>query len=114
VNVVSSLTSVLSSSGTLREGGRPSRLRGALVVSQLALSVVLLVAASLFVRSLFVARTIDIGFDARERVLLSMNVGLQGYDETRSQRFYDAVLARARTLPSVQEAAFAFPAPFDT
>src|SRR5687767_145223 len=114
VNVVSSLASVLGSSGALREGGRPSRLRGALVVSQLAMSVVLLVAASLFVRSLFVARNIDIGFDARDRVLLSMNVGLQGYDESRGQRFYDAVLARARALPSVQVAAFAFPAPFDT
>ena len=98
----------------LREGGRPSRLRGALVVSQLALSAILIVAASLFVRSLVVARTVDIGFDARDRVLLSMNVGLQGYDSTRGRRFYDDVLARARTLPSVQRAAFVFPAPFDT
>jgi predicted permease len=114
VNVVSSLTGVLSSSGTLREGGRPSRLRGVLVVSQLAMSVILLVAASLFVRSLFAARDIDIGLDARDRVMLSMNVGLQGYDQERAQRFYDAVLSRARALPAVQQAGLTFPAPFDT
>jgi predicted permease len=113
VNVVSSLTGVLGSSGTLREG-RPSRLRGVLVVSQLAMSVILLVAASLFVRSLVAARNIDIGFDARDRVMLSMNVGLQGYDRERAQRFYDAVLSRTRALPTVQQAALTFPAPFDT
>ena len=114
VNIVSSLSSVLGSAGALREEGRPSRLRGMLVVSQLALSVVLLVAASLFVRSLVVARTVDIGFDPRDRALLSMNVGLQGYDSTRGRRFYDEVLTRTRALPSVQDAAFVFPAPFDT
>ena len=43
-----------------------TRLRGVLVVSQLAMSVILLVATSLFVRSLLVARTIDVGFDARD------------------------------------------------
>ena len=43
-----------------------------------------------------------------------MNVGLQGYDPERAQRFYDAVLSRARALPAVRQAALTFPAPFDT
>ena len=70
-------------------GGRPTRLRRSLVVTQLALSVVLLVGGMLFVRSLVAARAMDLGFDARERALVSFNVGLQGYDERRGQTFYD-------------------------
>jgi predicted permease len=94
--------------------GRKQRLRSALVVGQIALSVMLLVGATLFVRSLAVARAADIGFDQRNRVVMSVNVGLQGYDSTRGRRFYDDVLVRVRELPSVVSASWTFPAPFDT
>ena len=111
--VVGNLSNVLGGQA-LQVSGRPQRLRGVLVVSQLALSVMLLAGGALFVRSLLVARTIDIGFDPGDRVMLSVNVGLQGYDETRGLRFYDEVLRRTRALPNVVAATFAFPAPFDT
>ena len=78
------------------DAGRPSRTRNVLVVSQLALSVILLIAASLFVRSLKMADTVSLGFEPRNRVLVSMNVGLQGYDQARGLRFYDEVLRRTR------------------
>ena len=94
--------------------GRSRRLRGMLVVSQLALSVVLLVGATLFVRSLLVERASDIGFDPRNRALISVNVGLQNYDAARGRRFYDDVLARIRALPQVASASWGFPVPFDT
>ena len=94
--------------------GRPQRLRGVLVVSQLSLSVILLVGAMLFVRSMLLARAIDLGFDSQHRALMSVNVGLQGYDTTRGRRFYDDVLSRIRALPSVASAAWMFPVPFDT
>jgi predicted permease len=94
--------------------GKRQRLRSALVVSQLALSVVLLVGATLFVRSMLAARNADLGFNPRERALMSVNVGLQGYDETRGRLFYDDVLARVRAMPNVESAAWAFPVPFDT
>jgi predicted permease len=97
-----------------RRGGRPTRLRGSLVVIQLALSVVLVVGGVLFVRSLVAARTMDVGFDARDRALVSINVGLQGYDERRGRSFYDEVLARVRAMPGVAAAGFVHPAPFDT
>ena len=93
---------------------QPSRTRSVLVVSQLALSVILLVAASLFVRSLTMAETVNLGFEPRNRVMVSMNVGLQGYDQTRGLQFYDEVLRRTRLLPGVVAASFAYPAPFDT
>jgi putative ABC transport system permease protein len=94
--------------------GRRQSLRGVLVVSQLSLSVVLLVGAMLFVRSMLVARATDLGFDATHRAVMSVNVGLQGYDTTRGRRFYDDVLARVRGMPAVASAAWMFPVPFDT
>jgi predicted permease len=110
-DVVPPLTSVDAAS---RRGRRAPRLRGALVVLQLALSVVLLVGGMLFVRSLMAARTADVGFDPSGRALVSINVGLQGYDERRGRDFYDRVLARVRGLPDVAAAGLAHPVPFDT
>jgi predicted permease len=111
-------TSVKSLSGLIgarrTSTGSRRRIRSALVVCQLSLSVVLLVGATLFVRSLLVARSVDLGFDPRNRVLLSLNIGLQNYDQARGRRFYDDVLARLREQPGVADAAFAFPVPFDT
>jgi len=83
-------------------------------VSQLSLSVVLLVGAMLFVRSMLLARGTDLGFDSRHRALMSVNLGLQGYDTTRGRRFFDDVLSRVRALPGVASAAWVFPVPFDT
>ena len=107
-----SLSALIGSKRT--SAGRPQRLRGALVVGQLSLSVVLLVGAMLFVRSMLIARDADLGFDSRHRALMSVNIGLQGYDTTRGRRFYDDVLARVRALPNVASAAWSFPVPFDT
>jgi putative ABC transport system permease protein len=56
----------------------------------------------------------DLGFDARDRALVSFNVGLQGYDERRGQAFYGQVLARVRALPGVAAAGLGRPVPFDT
>ena len=97
-----------------RSARQRGRAGGVLVVAQLAMSVVLLVGGTLFVRSLLVARNLDVGFDQSNRMLLSVNVGLQGYTTERGRRFYDDVLARVRALPEVASAAWVFPVPFDT
>ena len=107
-----SLSALIGSRRT--SAGAPRRLRSTLVVGQLALSVVLLVGATLFVRSLMLARTMDFGFDALRRAVVSVNIGLQNYDEARGRKFYDEVLARVRALPEVAHAAWSFPTPFDT
>ena len=96
------------------DAGRPSRTRNVLVVSQLALSLILLIAASLFVRSLAMAETLNLGFEPRDRVVVSVNVGLQGYDQARGLQFYDDVLRNTRLLPGVRAASLVYPAPFDT
>jgi predicted permease len=112
-DISASLASVI---GERRRSRRRLRMhaRDLLVVSQLAMSVILLVAGTLFVRSLVIARQADVGFDTTDRLLLSTNVGLQGYDEAKGRRFYDDVITRVRGVPGVASAAWGFPVPFDT
>ena len=89
-------------------------LRGLLVVGQLALSVVLVTGGALFARSLLAARAVDVRFDPRDRIAVSVNPGLQGYDEARGRALYRDVLARIRATPGVASASWGFPTPFDT
>ena len=86
-------------------GFRRSRLRNALVVVQVALSLVLLICAGLVVRSLQAAQRMRPGFNPENAVALSFDVGLQGYDETRGRAFQQQVLERARALPGIRSAA---------
>jgi predicted permease len=74
--------------------------------------VVLLVSAGLFLRSAANARTIDPGFDTRNVLNASLNLGLGQYDEPRGRQFYRDVIDRLEALPSVQTAAFAQTVPF--
>ena len=58
-------------------------MRSALVVTQLAVSLLLLVGAGLVLRSLKASRTADAGFDPHHVVSLSVDLQPNGYDETR-------------------------------
>jgi putative ABC transport system permease protein len=82
-------------------------LRNALVVAQVSLSVVALVAAGLFLRSLGSAKDLDPGFEAKRLALLTLSPGEKGYDQARTEQFYDRVLERARSLPGVRSASLA-------
>ncbi len=85
--------------------GRSPMSRG-LVVVQMALSILLLVSAGLFLRALQSATSMDPGFDdPGNLVMASMDPGLQGYDEVRARAFYDRLLEEARALPAVRDAA---------
>ncbi len=81
-----------------------SRLRGAFVVGQAALSIVLLVMAGLFLRSLQRAAALDVGFGARDGLVLATDLGLGGYDHSRVESFQTNLLERARHLPGVTAA----------
>ncbi|MGH9793330.1 MAG: ABC transporter permease [Candidatus Acidiferrales bacterium] len=103
---------------TLREGGRAlsagagrHRARNVLVVSQVAVSLVLLVAAGLFVRSLGNAQSVDFGFEPRGVLNLSMDPGQMGYDEARIRNFYEDLAQRVRALPGAELAALAHSSP---
>jgi macrolide transport system ATP-binding/permease protein len=86
-------------------GFRRSRLRNALVIAQVALSLVLLVSAGLIVRSLQAAQRMRPGFNPENAVALSFDVGLQGYDEAKGRAFQKQVLERTRALAGVESAA---------
>jgi putative ABC transport system permease protein len=86
-------------------GFRRSRLRNALVVVQVALSLVLLVCAGLVVRSLQVARKTPPGFNPEHAVTLSFDLGLQGYSEEKGRAFQKQILERAQSLPGLRSVA---------
>jgi len=85
------------------ERGGKSRASRALVVVQMALSLVLLISSGLFLRSLQRAALIDPGIDdPRNLVTLSMDPSLRGYDDTRTQAFFDRLMEEVRALPEIQ------------
>jgi len=88
-------------------GNRPWSLRNLLVASQVALSLVALVGAGLFVRSLANAQKIDPGFDYQKLALLTVDLGAQGYEEERSRDFHHRLLERVQALPGVERATLA-------
>jgi macrolide transport system ATP-binding/permease protein len=85
-------------------GGRRAWLRGALVAMQVALSFVLLITAGLTVRSLEHTEALGPGFDPNNAVTVSVDLGLQGYDEKRGENFYQQLAEHVRALPGVKSA----------
>jgi predicted permease len=83
---------------------RRFNLRSALVVVQLAVSLVLLITAGLFIRSLQQMQKVDPGFATENRLALSFNLEQEGYDEARGREFARQLLERVRALPGVQAA----------
>jgi putative ABC transport system permease protein len=86
---------------------RRFNLRYALVVSQISVSLVLLIVAGLFVRSLQQMHKVDPGFQTENRLALSFSLDQEGYDEPKGREFSRQLLERVRALPGVQTASLA-------
>jgi putative ABC transport system permease protein len=86
-------------------------LRNALVIGQVALSIVVLIAAGLFLRSLDHARAINPGFDADHILTLSFNTAAQKYDATKAGQFYQQLSSCVQALSGVQNVSIAQSAP---
>ena len=104
---------------TLRAGARGgtyqrSRMRSALLVLQGALSVVLLVGAGLFVRSLGKVRAIDLGYDAERVLMVMLNTRRARMDSAARVQFQREILDAARAIPGVEAAALIDSRPFST
>jgi len=97
--------------GLIGEGGRRHILRNSLVVAQVAGSIIVLVAAGLFTRSLQNAESIDLGYNPRNLLNVGLNPELQGYDRPRTEAFYREILRRAKLLPGVESASLAYSVP---
>ena len=81
-----------------------SRLRSGLVVVQVALSLVLLVAAGLVVRALGQLQTTSPGFEVAGGLILSYDLSQQSYEQARGEQFHRQVVERVEALPGVRSA----------
>lgn len=85
--------------------------REVLVVTQVALSATILVAAGLCVRTLRNARAIDTGFDMERVLTARIDLGRQNYSESQGQAFYQRLIERMEAVPGVEAASIAFNVP---
>ena len=99
---------------TLKIGGRGgsigwgrNSLRSLLVVSEIALSLVALVGAGLFIRSMRDAQAMDPGFESKNLFMMAFDLGALHYEEGRGQQFLRAAVERANATPGVKSATIA-------
>jgi putative ABC transport system permease protein len=98
----------------LNAGGRAgsmvwgrSRLRQFLVISEVALALIALTGAGLFLRSLAFAEGVEPGFEPKNLFTLRFDLGSQHYDEAHGEQFYRDAIQRAASVAGVQDAAVA-------
>ncbi|HZS46828.1 MAG TPA: ABC transporter permease [Blastocatellia bacterium] len=96
--------------GSLKDGGRGSTnfarngLRGALVVSEIALTLVLLVGAGLLIRSFVLVLHVDPGFNPNHVLTMSVSLPRQATAVPEAIAFYDELFTRIESLPGVKSA----------
>jgi predicted permease len=90
--------------------GSRSWIGKALLVVQVAISLVLLVGAGLFLQTLGNLRRVDVGFDPQNLLLFRVNPSLNRYDETRMRALYADLLERLKSVPGVRGVAMSQPA----
>jgi putative ABC transport system permease protein len=105
--------------GSLKEGrsqssgGSPQRFRGMLVVSQTALTIMLLAGAGLLLKSFVLLQQVEIGLDPRNVLTADMLLSSRYADPARREAFLGNVLDSLKTLPGVQHAAVQTDSPFN-
>jgi putative ABC transport system permease protein len=95
------LSSALRGENALARPGRRWTLRNTLIVSQVAMSLVLLCATGLFLRSLQRASAIDVGFRSHGILILSVDPRVNGYTAERTTQFLTELRERVAALPGV-------------
>jgi macrolide transport system ATP-binding/permease protein len=107
------ITALRAEGGTVATAARAAWLRGAFVILQVAVSLVLLVGAGLFLRTLNNAYAVDLGYQIDRVLVASLNLEARGYFEGGSRgadaglAVYDQILSRVEALPGVVAAAAA-------
>jgi putative ABC transport system permease protein len=84
-----------------------ARLRNSLVVAQVALSLILLIGAALFIQTLQRSQTIDPGFNTQNVLTAGFDLFSSGYDKEKGKLFQQQLLQRVETLPGVNSASLA-------
>ena len=101
------LSALKASAASMTTPPLRARMRRTLVIGQVAGSMVMLVSASLFVRTLRNAQAADPGFSTRNGLLASIDLAPSGYDEAHGRTFYRDLLTRVRAIPGVDAATLA-------
>ncbi len=91
--------------GEAPAGQSRSRTSRGLVVAQMALSIVLLISAGLFLVNLRSATALDKGFTGENMLIADVNPGLQGYPRSQTEALYASLLERLRADPAIRDAA---------
>src|SRR5260370_2457279 len=105
------ITIVLKASSVQTVSSR-SRLRNALVVTQVALSLLLLVTAGLFLRTLENVLSLHSGLAVNSVIVATLDLGPRNYDPARGSLVFEALRERILRLPGVEAASFAAIRPF--
>jgi macrolide transport system ATP-binding/permease protein len=107
------LNTTMKGDGTVPGSGKRSRrlLLNTLVGSQVAVCMVLLLAAGLLLRGLYYAQTVNPGFEEKNVAQVFLNLGTQGYNENRATAFIARLRERIRGYPGVIDVAQAECAP---
>lgn len=99
--------------GSIGDGRRRWNSGRTLVLAQMAMSVVLVMAAVIFTRNLRAIQTADPGFDRRDLVLFGVRPGTSGYDKARLPRFYFNLEQRLASTPGVAAAGLTWMRPMN-
>jgi putative ABC transport system permease protein len=100
-------TALRAEGGTVATGVRAAWMRGAFVILQIAVSLVLLVGAGLFLRTLKNAYSVELGYQVDQTLVASLNLEARGYFEGGSRgpdaglAVYEQILSRVEALPGV-------------
>ena len=97
--------------GSVAGGSAQLRLRKLLVISQIAFSLLLLVGAGLFTRSVYNLKHLDLGIHTENLMTFSLDPSLAGYDEARTQGFYTRLQNAIEALSGVRNVSMATLAP---
>jgi predicted permease len=104
---VAPVTVLKEEAGSMSGGIHKSRLSRALVVAQISLSLLLLICAGLFARSLQNAQRSDPGFDPSHVLIASYELGPLGYSEAQGIAFHRQLLSKLSALPGIESVTLA-------
>jgi putative ABC transport system permease protein len=96
------LTPILKNAPGGGQGRLRLRLNGFLVIGQIAFSLVVLIAAGLFIRTLQKTQAVPPGFNAEQVLTATVDLGKQGYSDSQGRQFYRQVSERIELLPGVR------------
>jgi predicted permease len=96
-----SLSALRDEGGAVATGARAARMRRAFVVVQVALSLMLLVGAGLFLRTLQNARAVELGYQIENTLLVDINLDVRGYSPESGQAAYQQLMERVAAIPGV-------------